>query len=64
MVHPAASAGATFQVAIDKGKFQGTMPAMTPTGCFAVYAKNSPVGMRGTETSSVWPVILVAQPAM
>src|SRR4029453_11806688 len=32
MVLPAARAGATFQAAFWMGKFQGTMPAQTPTG--------------------------------
>ena len=31
-VQPAASAGASFQVAMSRGKFQGTTAATTPTG--------------------------------
>src|SRR5207248_2882491 len=34
IVHPAASAGAAFRVTIAAGKFQGVIPAVTPTGCF------------------------------
>ncbi len=33
---PAASAGATFQIAISSGKFQGTIWAQTPTGSRSV----------------------------
>ncbi len=35
-VHPAASAGATFQEARFRGKFQGTMAPTTPTGSRSV----------------------------
>ena len=35
-VLPKASAGATFQVAVMKGTFQGEMSAHTPTGCSSV----------------------------
>ncbi len=35
-VHPAASAGATFQVARFKGKFHGTIAPTTPTGSRSV----------------------------
>lgn len=31
-VHPAASAGPSFQTAMSRGKFHGTMAATTPTG--------------------------------
>jgi hypothetical protein len=36
MVHPAASAGATFHAAISRGKFQGMICAATPTGSLRV----------------------------
>ena len=32
IAQPAASAGATFQIAISSGKFHGTIWAQTPTG--------------------------------
>src|SRR5438034_2827400 len=32
-VHPEASAGETFRVIIDVGKFHGVIAAQTPTGC-------------------------------
>lgn len=31
--HPAASAGGTLRVIMEKGKFQGVMAPTTPTGC-------------------------------
>ncbi|VBM08868.1 Uncharacterised protein [Burkholderia pseudomallei] len=37
-VHPAASAGTSFQTAIISGKFHGTIAATTPTGSLRVYA--------------------------
>lgn len=42
-VHPAASAGASFQLIIKAGKFHGIMAATTPTGSGLVYAKKSPL---------------------
>ncbi len=38
VVQPAASAGKIFQSAIISGKFQGEMPATTPTGSCLVQA--------------------------
>ena len=54
---PAASAGATFQLAMVSGKFQGTMSATTPTGSRSV--KSSP----GAVTGMVSPKIRVHAPA-
>src|SRR4029077_716495 len=56
-VQPAASAGATFQVARLSGKFHGTIAPTTPTGSRSVYVKKLPL------TGSVPPVSLSAQPA-
>src|SRR4029453_14216278 len=36
IVHPAASAGATFRVIMAIGKFQGAIAATTPMGCLMV----------------------------
>src|ERR1700694_2724390 len=36
IVQPAAKAGATFQAAMSRGEFHGTICAQTPTGCFRV----------------------------
>ena len=36
MVHPAASAGATFRVIMAIGKFHGAIAATTPIGCLMV----------------------------
>ena len=55
-VQPAARAGANFQVAMLRGKFQGTTAPTTPTGSRSVYAKNGPF------TGNVSPVILSAHP--
>src|SRR5471032_3208468 len=64
IVQPAASAGTSFHTAIIKGKFHGTMPATTPTGSLRVNAVYRTPGGKGIDTSSVSPVILVAQPAI
>src|SRR5574342_1102837 len=53
-VQPAASAGATFQVARLSGKFHGTIAPTTPTGSRSVYVKKLPA------TGSVSPVSLSA----
>jgi hypothetical protein len=60
VVHPAASAGASFHAAMSKGKFQGIIWPTTPTGSRSVNDRNSP----GNEIGIVVPVIFVAQPAM
>ena len=44
IVQPAASAGADFRVTIADGKFQGVMPAVTPTGCLSTRMRRSAVG--------------------
>ena len=54
---PAASAGATFQLAMRIGKFQGTMSPTTPIGSRRV--KSRP----GLETGIVSPKTLFAAPA-
>ncbi len=54
---PAASAGATFQEAINSGKFQGTISPTTPIGSRNV--RSSP----GFETGIVCPKTLLAAPA-
>jgi hypothetical protein len=54
---PAASAGATFQQAIGKGKFHGTIQAATPIGCRKV--KSNPP----RDTGIVWPQNFVIAPA-
>ena len=42
--HPAAKAGANFQAAMRRGKFQGTTKPTTPTGSFTIRARaSSPV---------------------
>src|SRR6059036_2681088 len=56
-VHPAASAGANFQLAMLSGKFHGTIAPTTPIGSRRVYVKNGP------STGSVSPTILSAHPA-
>jgi hypothetical protein len=43
-VQPAASAGATFRVAIASGKFHGVMSRHGPTGCRDTRMRLSPVG--------------------
>ncbi len=62
-VQPVASAGASFQVAMARGKFQGTIWPTTPIGWRRVKAWYSSPGIP-METSSVLPSTLVAQPAM
>ena len=44
IVHPAASAGADLRVGIAAGKFQGVMPAVTPTGSFVTWMRLSGQG--------------------
>lgn len=62
VVHPAASAGATFQAAISRGKFHGMICPQTPTGSRRVNARY----WSGShfDTGKVRPSILVAQPDM
>jgi hypothetical protein len=43
-VHPAASAGPIFLVAIAAGKFQGVIKRETPIGCFVTIILLSPLG--------------------
>ena len=57
---PVARAGATFQEAIERGKFQGMICPATPTGSRRVYAWTASGGPKGM----VSPLILVAHPAM
>ena len=45
IVQPAASAGADFRVGIAAGKFQGVMPAVTPTGSFVTWIRLSGHGL-------------------
>ena len=59
-VQPAAMAGASFATAIVSGTFHGTISPATPTGSREVNVCHSP----GSESGSVSPVILVAQPAL
>ena len=54
---PAARAGATFQLAISSGKFQGTIRPTTPIGSRRVRSRP------GLDTGMVWPKILLAAPA-
>ncbi len=54
---PAASAGATFQLAMSIGKFQGTMRPTTPIGSRRVMSRP------GLLTGIVSPVTLFAAPA-
>ena len=58
VVLPQASAGASFQAAISRGKFHGTINPTTPIGSRSVYTNWS-----GTVTGMVLPSILPAQPA-
>jgi len=39
IVHPAARAGASFQVSSSSGEFHGTIAATTPTGSCRVYTR-------------------------
>ena len=57
-VQPAASAGASFHSEFESGPFQGTIDATTPMG-----SRSVEVIMFGTGLGSVWPAILVGQPA-
>ena len=51
---PAASAGATFQVAISSGKFQGTTAPTTPIGSRTIRPRASgPVGATASKTLSI-----------
>ena len=45
IVHPAASAGADFRVGIAAGKFQGVIPAVTPTASFVTWMRLSGHGV-------------------
>jgi hypothetical protein len=54
---PQASAGASFQEAMTRGKFHGVIAPTTPTGSRSVY-ENTPAS-----AGFVVPVILVGQPA-
>ena len=45
IVHPAASAGADLRVTIAEGKFQGVIPAVTPTACFVTRIRLSGHGV-------------------
>ena len=45
IVQPAASAGAVFRVGIAAGKFQGVIPAVTPTGCLRTRMRRSLLGV-------------------
>ena len=62
-VFPQARAGATLNAAMTSGKFHGVIWAQTPTGSRSVNAWNLPPGAHGTDTGTVRPSILVAQPA-
>ena len=53
MVLPAASAGASFQVARSSGEFQGAIAATTPTGSRTVKFTTEATSMGGTEPSSL-----------
>src|SRR5581483_1263316 len=44
IVQPAASAGAALRVTIADGKFQGVIPAVTPTGCLRTTIRRSASG--------------------
>ena len=44
IVQPAASAGADFRVGMAAGKFQGVIPAVTPTGSFSTTIRRSGLG--------------------
>jgi hypothetical protein len=57
MAQPAASAGATFQPAITKGKFHGTIWPATPTGSRKV--RSMPV----LKTGGISPASMRAAPA-
>ena len=57
-VHPAASAGANFQLVNVSGEFQGVMMATTPFGSYFVYAKTPFLSVGMTE---LW--ILSVSPA-
>ena len=43
-VQPAARAGATLRVIMAKGKFQGVIAAVTPTGCLSTRRRRSVAG--------------------
>jgi hypothetical protein len=57
IVHPAASAGASFHACIKSGKFHGIICPTTPTGSLVVQAKNGPSALK------VDPLILSTHPA-
>jgi hypothetical protein len=46
VVHPAASAGASFLVAMAAGKFHGVISSETPIGCRSTMMRLSPAGER------------------
>ena len=58
MVHPAASAGASFQQSSSSGEFQGTIAATTPAGSRRVYTRKF-----GLSAGMVEPSSLSASPA-
>ena len=51
IVQPTASAGADFLVTIAEGKFQGVMPAVTPTGSRVTTIRRSAAGDGMTDPS-------------
>ena len=59
-MHPVASAGASFQVAIMIGEFQGMIWPTTPIGSRTVKA----CVFGAVDSEIVSPVIFVAQPAV
>src|ERR1700676_137498 len=58
-VFPETNAGAIFQTGIETGKFHGAIAAITPSGCFSVYAK-----FFGNSLGSVSPPMRRPSPAM
>src|SRR6266478_3708925 len=58
-VFPATKAGAIFQAGIEAGKFHGAIAAITPSGCFSVYAK-----FFGSSLGRVSPPMRRPSPAM
>ncbi len=56
---PVTSAGISFQVGIAKGKFQGVMAAMTPTG-----SRTATANLSGSSAGTCWPNWRRPSPAM
>ena len=52
IVQPTASAGADFRVTMAEGKFQGVMPAVTPTGSRVTTMRRSGAGLGITAPST------------